>query len=295
MAWGLRHAKSGLTYWRDCAPGVRVQLALAAWALVWLVVFCLPSQRSARYVIPAMPAVAVLLALNWHQVARNWFVASLALNALVLVVLTRLAQASAELGIATPAEHALAMLCVGAGVAFTVAGLWRARWTRACTLGLGLTLYAVLNVTLAPFSGAAGHFDVAATAAAAALPPGTRVVVPSGFNAQHERYQFLMPDAATWAITPYAPTRDAAVLADLLTRYDAVVWQMPGNVVAGRADLATPACAAVRAGQPVATCRVLATRWDIRSRHQSGEIRLDNLLYPAQWAFGREVLLVPQP
>jgi 4-amino-4-deoxy-L-arabinose transferase-like glycosyltransferase len=262
---------------------VRTQLALAAWVVVWLAVFCLPSQRSARYVIPAMPAVAILLALNWHRVARGWFVASLVLNALVLVVLTRLAQASAELGIATPAEHGFALLCVGAGVAFAVAGLWRARWTRACTLGLGLALYAVLNATLAPFSGVAGHFDVTVTAS---LPPGTRVAVPSGFNAQHERYQFLMPGASAWAITPYAPTRDAKVLAELLTRHEAVVWQlgdkgMPGNALTGAA-----------VAGPETPGQVLATRWDIRSRHQSGEIRLDNLLYPAQWAFGREVLVI---
>ena len=31
--------------------------------MVWLVIFSIPSQRSARYVIPAMPALAMLLAL----------------------------------------------------------------------------------------------------------------------------------------------------------------------------------------------------------------------------------------
>lgn len=282
MALGLRQ---GARAWRRAAWGMdasaRVQWALAAWALVWLLVFCLPSQRSARYVIPAMPALAVLIALNWQRIGRGWFVASLLVCVPVLWLLGCIAHAMRVLSMSSATEWLLAMLVLAAGTVAALAGLVRSRWTRACTVGLGVSVYALLNATLAPLDGPSGHFDVSAALRAGQLQPGARIAVPSGFNAQHERYQFLLPAALQAQVRDYPATRDDALLPPLLATHDAVVWQAHG---AAR----QPACAT----GPVPTCRVLAQRWDIRSRHQSGEIRADNLLHPAQWAFGREWLLV---
>ena len=54
----------------------RAQLSDAE-RLLWIlivalfVVFSLPSQRSGRYLLPAMPALAVLCALSWDQIIRK--------------------------------------------------------------------------------------------------------------------------------------------------------------------------------------------------------------------------------
>ncbi|MEK9803104.1 MAG: glycosyl transferase, partial [Curvibacter sp.] len=76
LAWlGLRQ----LPQLRRHRPLAAHQAILLAWAGVWLLVFLFPSQRSARYVIPAMPAVAMLIALHWREIPRAWFMPTLLL------------------------------------------------------------------------------------------------------------------------------------------------------------------------------------------------------------------------
>ncbi len=275
-------ALRGASPWTE--PSARWQWALTAWALVWLLVFCLPSQRSARYVIPAMPALAVLIALNWQRLGRGWFLASITLCVPVLWLLGRIAHAMQVLGMSGVAEWAVAMVLLAAGSGVAVAAWVRPAWTRACTVALGAFVYALLNATLAPLSGPAGHFDVQAAMASGQLKQGAHVAVPSGFNAQHERYRFLLPATLNARISDFAVTRDESKLAPLLAHHDAVVWQVTANG-------GPPTCASGTSP----SCRVVAQRWDVRSRHQAGEIRADNLLHPEQWAFGREWLLVPVP
>ena len=50
------------------------------WVITLFVVFSLPSQRDERYLLPAMPALAVLCALNWERISRHAFTASLVGN-----------------------------------------------------------------------------------------------------------------------------------------------------------------------------------------------------------------------
>ena len=46
------------------------------WVITFFVVFSLPSQRDERYLLPAMPALAVLCALNWERISGRAFTAS---------------------------------------------------------------------------------------------------------------------------------------------------------------------------------------------------------------------------
>ena len=46
------------------------------WVITLFVVFSLPSQRDERYLLPAMPALAVLCALNWERISDRAFKAS---------------------------------------------------------------------------------------------------------------------------------------------------------------------------------------------------------------------------
>jgi hypothetical protein len=153
-------------------------------------------------------------------------------------------------------------------------------------------VYACLGLSTAPLNGPAGRYPADALAALAAPanpatkvaqgPKGLRVAVPSNFNGQFERFQFLLPghrfvpyDSGARAST--AP--DADDLARLLAQHDAVVW------LQASATEANPPCAP--------NCTLLGTRWELKGRHRSGEITLANLWYPQQWLFRREWLIGP--
>lgn len=266
---------------RTLSPAQRI---LLAWAGVWLLVFLLPSQRSARYVIPAMPAVAMLLALSWQRIARGWFLGTALLCALALLILGRIAWVGYTLQLFTTLEITLAMGCAALGIAVVLVSTVRARWQRASSLWGVLLVYATFNLTVAPLDGPLGLYPPGATALA-----GTRIAVPNGFNSQFERFQFLLPgphrfvpyETGARALARQAPGSPPPLptqaLQTLLTTHDAVVW----------AQSAPEETQAPCHSQ----CEVLAQRWVLKSRHLPGEVRLDNLWQPKQWLFQREWLL----
>ena len=261
------------------------QAILLAWSLVWLFVFIFPSQRSARYVIPAMPAVAMLLALHWRAIGRLWFLPTLLFSALALLVLGRIAWVSHELQLASTGEFALALLALVAGGVVVLAGLWRSVWTRLCAVLACLLVYAAFGLTVAPLDDTPGQFS---PQTALQLPAGP-VAVPNNFNGQYERYRFLLPgphrfvpydtDARALARVPAGskPPTAAEELERLLGSHAAVVWGQSS------AEETSPPC------RP--TCRVLGERWQLRSRYLSGEITAANLWHPQQWLFRREWVL----
>jgi 4-amino-4-deoxy-L-arabinose transferase-like glycosyltransferase len=269
----------GLKAWRQRAAASPLPphlVILLTWLAVWLLVFSLPSQRSARYVIPAMPALAMLLALYWERIARGWFLASLLLCGLFIGVLGRIAWAAHDIGIGSGLELGAALLVIAAGLALVVAGFLKPAWTRACTVAACLVFYASFGLTTAPLEGAAGQY----VAQTASKLHQARVAVPSNFNAQHERFEFLLPgnQFVPYSEQDYANTSEsAAKLSSLLATHDAVVWFQEQ-----RSEPAPPC---------VPACTVLGTRWEITGRHRSGEVNLSNLWYPQTWLFRREWLV----
>ncbi|MDP3700206.1 MAG: hypothetical protein Q8R72_04795 [Hylemonella sp.] len=283
LGWfGLRR----LPHWRKVWSLPPHQAILLAWALVWLLVFLFPSQRSARYVIPAMPAVAMLLALHWRDIARAWFLPTLLFTGLALLMIARIAWVGHTLGLSSPVELGLALLAVSAGAVTIVAGLWRSAWSRGAAVLASLLVYAAFNLSVAPMDGPVGRYD----AQAMADTPQGRVAVPNGFNSQFERFQFLLPgphqflpyETGARAMARRAPGMPAPTAADelrqLLAGHEAVVW------IQSSESQTAPPCQ-----QPA--CRVLGERWLLTSRHLPGEVRLDNLWYPQQWMYRREWLL----
>lgn len=284
MAWlGLKALPQLRRHW----PLPAAQVILLAWAGVWLLVFLFPSQRSARYVIPAMPAVAMLIALHWRDIPRAWFLPTLLLAAPVLLVLARLAWVGQEIGLASATGIGLTLGLIGIGALCIVAGLWRSAWSRGAAVLCSLLVYAVFNAMVAPMDGPAGRYDERAIAAA----PAGRIAVPSGFNGQFERFQFLLPghhqflpyDSRAQARARRGPDAEgqaqaAEELHQLLNTHEAVIW------TASHGAQTAPPC--------LPGCRVLGERWLLTSRHAPGEIRKDNLWYPQQWLYRREWLLV---
>ena len=266
------------------APMPTHLVILLVWLAVWLVVFTLPSQRSARYVIPAMPALALLLALYWDRIGQGWFVASLLLCAVFMGVLGRIAWAGHEVGIGSDGSLYLNLLVVALGFGTVASGLWRRGWTRACTLVACLLVYACFGLTTAPLNGLSGRYDASTVLKAQSL----RIAVPSSFNAQFERFGFLLPgntfvpyDGESRTTSGAAPGTAAIARTEelnrLLARHDAVAW-----LQAGPTELAPP-CAP--------SCLIVGARWEIKGRHQPGEITLANLWTPQTWLFRREWLL----
>ena len=283
LAWlGLRRLPQLRRSW----PLAPHQAILLAWALVWLLVFLFPSQRSARYVIPAMPAVAVLLALHWRDVARGWFLPTLLLAAGALLMIGRIAWIGHTLELASATEFGLTLGAIALGIVAIGAGLWRSAWSRGAAVLASLLVFAAFNLAVAPMDGPVGRYGAQAIAA---TPKGT-IAVPNGFNSQFERFQFLLPgehhfvpyETGARALARRAPgvppPTPAEELQELLATHEGVVW------IQSDSTQAQPPC--------LPGCKVLGERWLLTSRHLPGEVRLDNLWYPQQWLYRREWLLV---
>ena len=57
-------------------------------ALAFFIVFSLPSQRSGRYLLPVMPALATIIALHWDRLPLWGFRIALVLQLILLAALT---------------------------------------------------------------------------------------------------------------------------------------------------------------------------------------------------------------
>ncbi len=277
LAWlGLRQ----LPRLRERMPLSAQTAILLAWTLVWLLVFLLPNQRSARYVIPAMPAVAMLIALHWQKIGRAWFLPTLLFAAMALAMVTRIAWTGHTLGLSGQAQWTgvVTLALIGGGA--ILAGLARAAWTRGAAVLATLLVYAGFNLAVDPMDGPVGRYDAKVIAAA----PAGEIAVPNGFNSQFERFQFLLPGehhfvpyetgARRRADTPWQPEQE---LAQLLATHAAVVWIQHDSA------RTTPPC--------LPACQVRGERWLLTSRHLPGEVRLDNVWHPEQWLYRREWLL----
>jgi len=279
LAWAGGRALLAGQPWAKATP---VQRTLWLWLLVWLVIFSIPSQRSARYVIPAMPALAILLALYWERVARGWFWLTVLLTSAALVVLGRISWVLGAMDVGEPVWRWTAMLAVAVGLTAGLAALVRRDWCRNAALLACLSVYASFGLMVAPLDGAQAKYSAAAIQRLA----GKSAAVPNGFTAQFERFHFVLPQSAlvpydtdgrnTGALHPELP-QDAR-LDFLLQNFDAVVW------IDGDSQAIAPPC------RP--RCEALGYRWHVKSRHKSGEVTWANIWHPEQWLLGREWLLV---
>ena len=268
-------------YYARLQPAIWV---LMAWLVVWLVVFTIPNQRSERYVIPAMPALAIGMALAWDRLGKLWFAATLLIALPMLVMLGRIGWVMGALNMASPLETTLTLAAAGAGLIGVVAGLVRWSWMRNATLLACLSVYGCFTLMVQPIS----NSDAGYSNAVQQQMRGQRVAVPNGFTGQYERFHFLLHGAH---ITPYdAEGRNTGALypdmppaqrlQKLLNEFDAVIWLQE--------DLnEPPSC--------LPHCTLLAQRWHVKSRHKEGEVTLDNVWQVQDWLFRREWLLVPKP
>ncbi len=278
LGWvALRVAFKRQTY-VQLSPASRV---LLAWLVVWLIVFTLPSQRSERYLIPAMPAIAIAMALAWDRIAKAWFWITLAMLVPALVMLARVAWVMGDLQIASSLQVAMTLIAVSLGLTGATAGFVINRWAKAAALVVVLAVYTSFGLMVQPLGAESAGYS----AAVKDTIKGQRLAVPNGFTGQFERFHFVLPGAR---ITPYdAEGRKTGAfkpelppverLAYLLDQFDAVVWLQESL------DQPQPSC--------LPHCTLLGSRWHVKSRHKTGEVTPQNLWYPQEWLFRREWLV----
>ena len=166
------------------------------WTLVLAAFFCIPNQRDERYLIPAMPAIALLLAMRLDHLPRWTILISIAASAAVAVGLTGLGlllQHDAADGVLYPwwallVPLAVLLICLKA---FACSDLTRPLLAPAILLA-----YLSYAAFLIPLDHDRGIFPPEAVRSVA----GQEVFVPSNFNASEESYGFLLPGAG---VKPY--------------------------------------------------------------------------------------------
>jgi putative flippase GtrA len=162
------------------------------WALIVavFVIFCLPAQRSGRYLLEAMPALAVLMALRWHHVGRNAFVLThIGVLCALVPILWLSVLLAREIGV-TAFSWWHWPLCAVA-IAFAVASIAKPRWTAMCAAPAAMSVFLALSSFLGVFDSPLGQYDASVCEATR----GRRVWVPENFRSVAELHRVLLPEA----------------------------------------------------------------------------------------------------
>lgn len=237
----------GWLAWRRRAELSEGESLLWIWVGTLFVFFSLPSQRDERYLLPGMPALAVLCALNWHRFNRKVLLAALVPAGAILAGLAWLSL-RLEQGLPGVPVYPLAywLLLFGSGVLVLLA-LVRPRLTAPGLLVVVLLVSLCLSAFMRPLDGPRGHFS----AEACRSVQGKAVWVPTNFRAKEEGHRFLLPGADPH---PY-PARSGLDVAALSARYPLFIIRLPLN-----------------AADPTGV-KVLGQRLDLGSRHSASQIR----------------------
>jgi len=214
-------------------------------------VFSLPSQRSGRYLLPVMPALAALIALHWHRLPLWGFRIALALQ---LIILLALAWVSLNLGGGNWASPLLWQyslwhwLLLGSGIVMVAWGFIQANTTKIMALATCFICYLVLNTGLAPLEGQIGRYDTQSITRV----QDKLVAVPCDFRAKDEEYRLLLPGARLQGY----PASEAANGSELAKRYRYFAAYVPQGTPPLFCD----------------DCQVLGKRMEMRARHSQEEI-----------------------
>ena len=234
-----------VSYKRRAELGAAEKL-LWIWVITLFVVFSLPSQRSERYLLPAMPALAVLCALNWDRISRKVFVTSLVMAGVAVVAITYLSWRLYEGMAGNSPYRAIYWMLLAGTAAFVLVTIVVPKFTRAGFNVSNLLVFLCFAAFLRPFDGALGRYS----AEAQEYVKGKEVWVPVNFKAKEEGYRFLLPGAK---VRPY-PYDRRATIAELRARYPLFAIRLPFSDVGPTDD------------------KVIGQRLDLGSRHTTRQI-----------------------
>lgn len=241
------------------------------WIIALFVSFCLPSQRSGRYMLDAMPALALLCALNWRHIGHRAFVATLFFSVAMLALLAWLAT-KLQAGMPhTPVYGFGYWVLIAVTAALSLVAAFTPGFIRHAVNVVALLVLVSLAAFLRPLDGALGNYDDKAQSAVS----GKDVWVPCNFRAVDEGYRFLLPGAE---IHGYSEDQNLSV-DELARRYPLFAAKVPLDLDLLHEDVCKD-------------CALLGQRLDIRSRHSSDELKqmlLQGRVF--QLLFIREILV----
>ena len=177
--------------WRRRRHLGSVEILLWIWMLVLALFFCIPNQRDERYLLPAMPALALLAALRLGHFPKWIFRVTIAASGIVMIGLIGLAlllQHRAGIGSIYPLW---VLLPAAGGLAIVAFGLFRPDLSRALLAPAILSVYLGYTLFLIPLDHGPGLF----TGEGVEALTDCEVSVPANFNAREESYGFLIPGA----------------------------------------------------------------------------------------------------
>ena len=162
--------------------------ALWIFVLSFTVFYTLPAQRQENYLLPTVPALAVLLGVGWKSLPQKAFYVFAILPLLAVVSLLVITYSISLRFLPTGYQwwQLIIVLCAFVSVLVTLC------WNRVAphTFHLGvMLLFLSLSCALAPFHGPLGNYS---SQTIAALKDKT-VYIPSNFRSRYERHRFLLP------------------------------------------------------------------------------------------------------
>lgn len=240
QSWKLRKSSS-----------IEIQLS---WLLIacFFIVFCLPSQRSGRYLLPVMPFIAGFIAIYWDQL-NNWtFKVALALQLLVVGLLAWLGwnlQGQLQGQDFSWTYSALHWPLITISLIIIVAGLFYKPATKSAAIMACFLSYLSLNSSLAPLENPLGRYSSTTIASV----EGKTIGIPCDFRAKDEEYRFLLPSSNFIGYEVY----DAKNISKLSQSFQIFAAQTPLNQEIELCD----------------DCQILGKRIEMRARHNDEEIK----------------------
>ncbi len=173
----------------------QLEVFLWIWMLVLAAFFCIPNQRDERYLLPAMPALALLMAIRLGHLPRWICMVTIAASGIILLGLP---------GLALLLQHAAGIFLYPAWLLLPLAGslvvvtlaLSQKELTRPLLPASVLLVYLGYYLFLIPLDHGPGLFRGEGIESVI----GSEVSVPANFNAREESYGFLLPGAI---VKPY--------------------------------------------------------------------------------------------
>lgn len=182
--------------WRHRQRMTDAEKLLWIWVITLFVFHLLPNLRYERYLLPAMPAVAVLCGLYWGKIPRWALTVTVAAAGIALLALLAGAWL---LAVQLPNTRTYALfdwLALAGLTAVALAALLHREWVRILALPSVLFVYLGFAIFLRPFDGPLGAYARPAIEAVR----GEEVVYPSPFTGRDELIRFLLPGAAVHRI-----------------------------------------------------------------------------------------------
>jgi len=210
--------------------------------LLWLLCgatflfYCIPTQRSGRYLLDAMPAVAVLMAIHWHRLLASAFattaIGAAAVAGVVAWLSGWLVVEVDRVGVSLPWWH---WSIVAAGIAVPLSAVVRRAWLPAVAVPSVLLAYLSIASLMTAFDPPAGGFDARTVDAAR----GKVVWAPEDFFASCERQRLLLPEATVrgYPIHAGAPMAGQASAGELAILLRGVDEPPPAGAIGSRLEL----------------------------------------------------------